>query len=43
LIYELVGPLMTRQALMSAGEIKPMEQHVKDRRQIKLEEAKNKK
>ncbi len=24
LIYELVGPLMTRQALMSAGEIKPM-------------------
>ena len=43
LIYELVGPLMTRQALMSAGEIKPIEQHVKDRRQIKLEEAKNKK
>ena len=43
LIYELVGPLMTRQALMSAGENKPMEQHVKDRRQIKLEEAKNKK
>ena len=42
LIYELFGPLMTRQALMSAGEIKPMEQHVKDRRQIKLEEAKNK-
>ena len=43
LIYELVGPLMTRQALMSAGEIKPMEQHVKDRRQIKLEETKNRK
>ena len=43
LIYELVGPLMTRQALMAAGEIKPMEQHVKDRRQIKLEEAKNRK
>jgi Kef-type K+ transport system membrane component KefB len=40
LIYELFGPLMTRQALMSAGEIKPMEQHVKDRRQMKLEEAK---
>lgn len=39
LIYELFGPLMTRQALMAAGEIKPMEQHVKDRRQIKLEEA----
>lgn len=43
LIYELVGPLMTRQALMSAGEIKPIEQHIKDRRQIKLEEAKNRK
>ena len=40
LIYELFGPLMTRQALMSAGEIPPMEQHVIDRRQIKLEEAK---
>ena len=43
LIYELVGPLMTRQALMSAGEIKPIEQHVKDRRQIKLEEARARK
>ncbi len=43
LIYELFGPLMTRQALMSAGEIKPMEQHVKERRQKKLEEAKQKK
>ena len=43
LIYELFGPLMTRQALMLAGEIKPMEQHVKDRRQLKLEEAKKSK
>ena len=43
LIYELFGPLMTRQALMSAGEIKPMEQHVKDRRKMKLEEAKKNK
>lgn len=43
LIYELFGPLMTRQALMAAGEIKPMEQHVKERRQIKLEEAKKSK
>lgn len=41
LIYELFGPLMTRQALMSAGEIKPMSQEVKDRRKNKLE-AKNK-
>ena len=43
LIYELFGPLMTRQALMSAGEIKPMEQDVKERRQMKLEEAKKSK
>jgi len=41
LIYELVGPILTRQALMSAGEIKPISQEVKDRRQTKLEEAKN--
>ena len=40
LIYELFGPLMTRQALMSAGEIPPMEEHVKERRRLKLEEAK---
>ena len=38
LIYELFGPLMTRQALMSAGEITPIEHHVKNRRNIKLEE-----
>ncbi|MBQ1211354.1 MAG: cation:proton antiporter [Clostridia bacterium] len=40
LIYELVGPLMTRQALMSAGEIHPMEEHVKNRREHKLAEGK---
>lgn len=43
LIYELFGPLMTRQALMSAGEIKPISQEVKDRRKNKLEEVKNNK
>lgn len=43
LIYELFGPLMTRQALMSAGEIKPISQEVKDRRKNKLEEAKKNK
>ena len=42
LIYELVGPLMTRQALTAAGEIKPIPHEVKNRRQAKLEEAKNK-
>jgi len=39
LIYELFGPLLTRQALMSAGEIKPMSDDVKHRRKAKLEAA----
>ena len=42
LIYELVGPLMTRQALTLAGEIKPIPHEVKNRRQNKLQELKNK-
>jgi len=40
LIYELVGPLMTREALKAAGDIKPMSDEVKMRRQTKLENAK---
>jgi len=43
LVYELVGPMMTKWALTKAGDIHPMEEHVKNRRQIKLEEAKNRK
>ena len=39
LIYELFGPVLTRQALTAAGDIKPMSQEVKDRRKTKLEEA----
>ena len=39
LIYELVGPLMTREALKAAGDIKPMSDEVKMRRQTKLENA----
>lgn len=39
LVYELIGPLLTRQALTAAGDIKPMDPSVKQRRQIKLEEA----
>ena len=39
LIYELVGPLLTRQALAAAGEIKPIPDHIKQRRQIKLDAA----
>ncbi len=41
LIYELVGPLLTRQALMAAGDIKPMSDEVKHRRRNMLEMAKN--
>ncbi|MBE7046637.1 MAG: sodium:proton antiporter [Ruminococcaceae bacterium] len=40
LIYELVGPLMTKEALKAAGDIKPMSDEVKMRRQTKLENAK---
>ncbi len=39
LIYELVGPLLTRQALQAAGDIKPMSEEVKMRRHIKLQEV----
>ena len=42
LIYELIGPLLTRQALTAAGEIQPIPHEVKNRRQHKLEMAKNK-
>ncbi|MCD7762341.1 MAG: cation:proton antiporter [Lachnospiraceae bacterium] len=41
LIYELVGPLLTKTALKSAGEIQPMSEDVKNRRQTNLEAAKN--
>ena len=37
LIYELVGPLLTRQALQAAGEISPISDDVKNRRQTKLD------
>ncbi|MEE0969299.1 MAG: cation:proton antiporter [Clostridia bacterium] len=39
LIYELVGPLMTKMALKAAGEITPMSDEVKNRRKTKLTEA----
>ena len=42
LIYELFGPLLTRKALQAAGEIKPMSDEVKNRRQHKLNAAKEK-
>ena len=41
LIYELVGPMMTKWALQKAGDIKPMDDDVRNRRERKLEQAKN--
>ena len=43
LIYELVGPLLTKNALTAAGDIKPMSHEVKNRRQHKLAQANEKK
>ena len=40
LIYELFGPLFTKMALTSAGEIKPMSDEVKNRRHHLLQKAK---
>ncbi|MBR6709600.1 MAG: cation:proton antiporter [Clostridia bacterium] len=42
LIYEVVGPLITRQALTAAGDIKPISDEVKNRRKTKLVAAQNK-
>ncbi len=39
LIYELFGPLLTRQALTAAGEIHPISDEIKNRRQTKLDAA----
>jgi len=39
LIYEMFGPLLTRWALTKAGDIQPMSNEVKNRRQNKLENA----
>ncbi len=40
LIYELVGPMLTKEALTKAGEIHPMSDEVKNRRATNLERAK---
>ncbi len=39
LVYELLGPMATKMALTKAGDIQPMSEEVKNRRQTKLEEA----
>ncbi|MCC8098637.1 MAG: cation:proton antiporter [Clostridiales bacterium] len=41
LIYELIGPLLTKEALTRAGEIQPMSDEVKNRRSANLEAAKS--
>lgn len=40
LVYEIFGPLFTRMALTAAGEIKPISDEVRMRRQTKLEAVK---
>lgn len=42
LIYELIGPLLTRQALTAAGDITPKSEEVKNRRHLKLQHYNNK-
>ena len=41
LIYELFGPLMTKNALIKAGDIRPMSDEIRNRRQNKLDAIKN--
>lgn len=43
LIYEIFGPMMTKMALTAAGDIKPMSDDVKMRRQTKLNMAQQQK
>lgn len=40
LIYELFGPVMTKNALMASGDIKPKSEEVLNRRKVRLEEGK---
>ena len=42
LIYELVGPMMTKMALTAAGDIQPMSEEVRNRRKTKLAATKKK-
>ncbi|MBQ4136536.1 MAG: sodium:proton antiporter, partial [Clostridia bacterium] len=43
LVYEIFGPMFTKMALTAAGEIKPISDEVKQRRQAKLDEVQAKK
>ena len=42
LIYELFGPMLTKMALTKSGDISPMPEHVKNRRETKIQEHKEK-
>jgi len=42
LVYELVGPSLTKMALTKAGDIKPMDEDVANRRAMKILQSKNK-
>lgn len=39
LVYELFGPMLTKMALTKAGDIHPMPDHIKNRRETKLKES----
>ncbi len=41
LVYEMVGPMLTKMALTKAGDIQPMSEEVKNRRNIKLQKLEN--
>ena len=43
LVYEIFGPLLTKWALTKAGDIKPMPEEVKNRRQTKLADVEQRK
>jgi hypothetical protein len=43
LVYEILGPMFTKMALTAAGEIKPISDDVKQRRQAKLDQAQSNK
>ena len=43
LIYELFGPVMTKNALIASGDIKPKSEEVLNRRKARLEEGKARK
>ena len=43
LIYEMFGPLATKWALTKSGDITPIPEHIKNRRQTKLADAKKQK